>query len=302
VFELGKDPATPRDDVLRRAATVLGISVEQVSEGLFADRVSERRLSAPIEEPSPYDVIDAHNFGLVQEFLLRSEEVVVHVGAHAAPVLRVAKQKGLMYSFALGPRGAVITLPGPVALFRQSVRYGRALARLLPSVAAVPDWSLEAKCLLGAKRARFEADALDPIVAGAVKETDNLVERRLFNDFRRLGSSWSIAHATAPLQGTGFTFFPDFTLDRGMDRVLIEIIGFHTPAYLEAKVDALRNAGLSSVLLCVDDTLACSERANVTAPEIFHFQKRVEVGKLLRAIEQVSTNRDAPPDSDQPSS
>jgi predicted nuclease of restriction endonuclease-like RecB superfamily len=301
VFELGADASTPREEVIRRAAKVLKISAEQVSEKLFADKASERRLSAPLEEPSPYAIIDAHNFGLVREFLLRSEGVVVNVGAHGAPVLRVAKQKGLMYSFALTARGAVITLPGPVSLFRQTVRHGRALAALLPAVASIPEWSLEATCLIGGKRAHFEADALDPIVAPAMKDVDNPVERRLFDDFRRLGSSWSIAHATEPLRATGLTLFPDFTLERGMDRVILEIIGFHTSAYLESKLEALRNAGISSVLLCVDDALACAERAKVTAPEVLYFQKRVEVGKLLRAVERVA-GRDAAPDSDQPSS
>ncbi|HMI82851.1 MAG TPA: DUF790 family protein, partial [Polyangiaceae bacterium] len=302
VFELGATRATPRDEVIRRAAKILNISPEQVSERLFADSASERRLSAPAEEPTPYAIIDAHNFALAQEFLLRSEEVVMHVGAHAAPVLRVAKQKGLMYSFALGPRGGVITLPGPVSLIRQAVRYGRALASLLPTIAEVPEWSLEAKCWIGGKMARFQADALDPIVAAPAKDLDNAVERRLFNDFRRLGSNWSIAHAKEPLRGEDFTFFPDFTVERGGDRVHLEIVGFHTSAYLAAKLAALRNAGLSSVLLCVDETLACSEGADVVGAEVFRFEKRVEVGRLLRAIERVARNGDAAPDSDQPSS
>ncbi|HMJ54921.1 MAG TPA: DUF790 family protein [Polyangiaceae bacterium] len=302
VFELGADPTTPRDEVLRRAADVLGIRTEQVSDGLFADSSSERRLSAPREEPSAGDIIEGHNVSLVQEFLLRSEEVTVTVGAHAAPVLRVAKQKGLMYAFALGPEGAVITLPGPVSPFQQTLRYGRALAALFPAVAAVPDWSLDAKCLMGVKMARFHADASDPIVAAAPEDIDNPVERRLFTDFRRLGSPWSIAPATQPLVGAGFTFFPDFVLERGTDRVLVEIIGFHTSAYLQAKREALRNAGLFSVLLCVDDTLACSEGEGLVASDVFHFQKRIAVGRFLRAIELLSANRDAAPDSDQPSS
>jgi predicted nuclease of restriction endonuclease-like RecB superfamily len=207
-----------------------------------------------------------------------------------------------MYSFAMGPRGAVITLSGPVSLFRQTLRYGRALAGLLPAIAAVPNWSLEAKCLMGARMARFQAGAADPIVVAAPKDIDNRVERRLYADFRRLGSHWSIAHATQPRRATGFTLFPDFMFERGMDRVLIEIIGFHTTAYLQARREALRNAGLSSVLLCVDDALACSERGGLVASDIFHFQRRIEVGRLLRAIEHLSASRDLEPDSDQPSS
>ena len=302
VFELGADPATPRDEVLRRAARVLGIRTEQVSDGLFADNSSERRLAAPREEPAPRDLIDRYNSNLVEEFLLRSEQVVLHVGAHAAPVLRVLKQKGLMYAFDLGARGAVITLPGPVSLFRQTLRYGRALAGLFPAVAAVPGWSLDAKCLMGGKLARFHADAADPIAAVVPKDADNAVERRLFADFRRLGSAWSIFPAAQVLRASGAMFFPDVMLERGMDRILVEIIGFHTAPYLVAKLEALRSAGLSAVLLCVDDSLACSERSALESDALFHFKKRIEVGRLLRTLDRLASNGDAAPDSDQPSS
>jgi predicted nuclease of restriction endonuclease-like RecB superfamily len=301
VFELGKDPTTPRETVLQRAADVLGLRAEQVSDGLFADSSSERRLSAPSEEPSPRAVIDAHNVALVQEFLLRAEQVVVHAGAHAAPILRVAKQRGLMYTLALSPRGATITLPGPASLFRQNVRYGRALAALFSAVASVPNWSMEAKCLMGAKMARFHAFASDPITVTAFDDADNAVERCLFRDFRRLGSRWTIAPATEPLQARGATFFPDFTFEHGIDRVHVEIVGFHTSAYFKAKLDALASAGLTSVLLCVDDAMACSEMPQFDETNVFHFRRRIEVGRMLQAIDALS-RRDAAPDSDQPSS
>jgi uncharacterized protein len=301
VFELGRDRATPRDEVLRRAARVLGIRAEEVSEGLFADSSSERRLSAPRQEPTARDLIDSYNMRLVQEFLVRSEQVVLHVGAHAAPVLRVLKQKGLMYSFDLGTGGAVITVPGPISLFRQTLRYGRALAGLFPAVAAVPDWSLDAKCLMGNRVARFHADAAD-LVATAPKDTDNAVERRLFADFRRLGSGWSLFPAAQLLRASGAMFFPDVVFERGMDRILLEIVGFHTAPYLAAKLEALRSAGLSSILLCVDDSLACSERSALEGDALFHFQKRIQVGRLLRTIERLAARPDAAPDSDQPSS
>jgi predicted nuclease of restriction endonuclease-like RecB superfamily len=236
---------------------------------------------------------------LVEDFLLRAEQVVVHAGAHAAPILRVAKQQGLMYAFALSPRGATITLPGPVSLFRQTVRYGRALAALFPAVASAPNWSMEAKCLMGAKMARFHAFASDPITVAGVDEADNAVERRLLHDFRRLGSRWSIARAKQPLRTHGATFFPDFTFERGADRVLVEIIGFHTAAYLKGKLDALKGGGLTSVLLCVDDTLACSDLGSLDQSAVFHFQRRIEVGRLLQSLETLAAEGDPAPDSDQ---
>jgi uncharacterized protein len=302
VFELGADRTMPRDDVIRRAADALGIRAEQVSDGLFADRSSERRLAAPSSEPTPTAVLAEYNVALVQEFLLRAEQVVAHVGAHAAAVLRVLKQRGLMYHFTMGARGAVLTLPGPASLFRQTLRYGRALAALFPAIARAPGWSLEAKCLLGAKMVRFHAGASDPITAPPLPEADNVVERRLVRDFRRIGSPWTIAPASDPLRTSGGTFFPDFVLERGIDRVLVEIVGFHTGAYLKNRSDALRSAGLTSVVLCVDDALVCSELPATALPDVFHFETRIEAGRLLGVANRLSAEHDTAPDSDQPSS
>jgi predicted nuclease of restriction endonuclease-like RecB superfamily len=207
-----------------------------------------------------------------------------------------------MYSFNVGARGATITLPGPAALFQQTLRYGRALAGLLPAVAAIPDWSLDAKCLMGSKLVRFHADAADPIVALPACDDQHSVERRLFADFRRLGSRWSILPAAQVVRASGAMFFPDVSFERGMDRFLVEIIGFHTSSYLAAKLEALQSAGLASIVLCVDDSLACSERKTFAADETFHFRKRIDVGRLLRSIDRLAVDGDRPPDSDQPSS
>jgi predicted nuclease of restriction endonuclease-like RecB superfamily len=114
-----------------------------------------------------------------------------------------------------------------------------------------------------------------------------------------LGSSFSIARAKQPLQARGATLFPDFTFERGNDRVLVEIIGFHTSAYLKAKLDALKSEGFTSVLLCVDDTLACSERSAIEDPSVFRFHRRIEVGRLLRSLETLAATGDPAPDSDQ---
>jgi predicted nuclease of restriction endonuclease-like RecB superfamily len=156
--------------------------------------------------------------------------------------------------------------------------------------------------VIGARTGRFHADWTDPLAPLPSKDTDNSVERWLFSDFRRIGSRWSIARSAEPLRASGATLFPDVTFESGMDRVPVEIIGFHTAAYLQNKLDSLARAGLTSVVLAVDDLLACSERRAAAAPNVVHFQKRIEMAPLLCTIERVAAMGDAPPDSDQPSS
>jgi hypothetical protein len=52
-------------------------------------------------------------------------------------------------------------------------------------------------------------------------------------------------------------------------------------------------------LLCVDDTLACSDLGSLDQTAVFHFQRRIEVGRLLQSLETLAAEGDPAPDSDQ---
>ncbi len=287
VFELAADPVIEREQVWNRAAAMLGVRSEQIAESLFADRPSERRLVAPREVPPVQAVVEMHNLALVQGLLMRSEHVVAFVRAHVRSVVRFAKLRGLLCSYAIGGGGTKITLSGPLALFRHTLKYGQALASFFPAVAVTAGWSVEARCQLGACLARFHVDASDPIGATHVlpRDTDSLLEKRLQRDFRHLGTPWSIRRETIAVQVGAGAFFPDFTLERGRDRVYVEVIGFYTPEYLTSKLAALRQANLANVIVCIDESLACSE-GEIAADEVLRFRRRVDARALLNAAER----------------
>jgi predicted nuclease of restriction endonuclease-like RecB superfamily len=296
VFEIASDVKVPRAEVLGRSAAQLGIRTEEVAEGLFADRPSERRLTAPKSEPSTKQITELHNLALAQGFLLRSDGIVAHVRAHALSVIRFAKWKGLLCWYVIEPSGTQIVLSGPLAIFRHTLKYGLALANFFPALVVTPEWSLDATCQIGEGFARFHADASDPIAATHVlpQDTDSLLEKHFLQDFRRLGSSWSLRRETAALQvGTG-TFFPDFTLEAGDRRVHLEIVGFYTPEYLESKLRALREARLTNVVVCIDESLACADE-DIVADAIVRFRRRLDAEEVLRAVNRCApapTHRD----------
>jgi predicted nuclease of restriction endonuclease-like RecB superfamily len=290
VYELAADVSVRRDEILGRAASTLGIRSEEVTGGLFADRPSERRIVAPDREPSTREIVERHNLALVQGLLLRSEHMVAHVRAHANSVVRFAKLHGLLCTYAMDPDGTEITLSGPLALFRHTLKYGLALATFFPALVVTPGWSLHATCHLGTGSVRLQADASHPIAAthSLPRDTDSLVEKRLVQDFRRLGSRWSIRRETAALQAGRRAFFPDFTLEAEGARVYVEIVGFYTPEYLESKLRALREARLANVVVCIDESLACADE-DIRADEIVRFRRRVEADRLLEAAERVAS-------------
>jgi predicted nuclease of restriction endonuclease-like RecB superfamily len=290
VFELASDATVPRDEVLGRSAARLGIRSEEVSEGLFADRPAERRLSAPEREPSPKEITELHNLALAQGLLLRSDSIVAHVRGHASSVARFAKLNGLLFSYSIEPSETRIVLSGPLAVVRHTLKYGLAIARFFPALVVAPNWSLDATCQIGAGVARFHADASDPIAAthDVPRDTESAVEKSFVRDFRRLGSPWSLRRETEAVELGTASFFPDLTLERGESRVYLEILGFYTPEHLESKLRALRDARLSNVIVCIDESMACADE-DITADEIVRFRKRVDAERVLQAAERCAS-------------
>jgi predicted nuclease of restriction endonuclease-like RecB superfamily len=324
VFEIAADSSTPRDEVLVRAGQVLGLRAEQVSEGLFADRSSERRLSAPPEEPSVGDMVDAYNLELVQEFLFRAEEVVVHAGQHLTAIARTAKDQGLMFFAGVHGDASFVKIVGPQSITRQRTRYARALADFLSQLVHQPDWSLDAPCLLGSRIAQFHVDAQrltsrsphEPRASRKQRVTTasqntrgastsrasrgHRVLTRFFGDFRKTFSLWNVVSPALPLTIRGQTFFPDLTLERGIDRVHVELMGFHSAAYLASRRHILRRSGLLDFIFCVDEALACSPMAAPKSSEV-RFRRRIDVEGVLQAAEHLARERERDPESTQPS-
>ncbi len=278
----------PRDEAIARAVSRLGISEVELLDGMFADRAAERRLRAPECALSPKEVTEAHNLALVQGFLLRAEEISVDVREHVRSVVRYAKLRRLIVTCAVTDKGSTLCLSGPLSLFHKTTRYGLAMAAFAPSVFVTPGFRLAARCELRGESLRLQVASGDPVGStfALPRATDSQVERRLVRDVRKLRTSWEIRRETAAIVAGDRMFFPDFSLERGADRVLVEVIGFYMPEYLRAKLASLRAAGLTRIVVCIDADLACAD-GDVAAPEVLRFRRRVDAAELIAAAERL---------------
>jgi predicted nuclease of restriction endonuclease-like RecB superfamily len=68
-------------------------------------------------------------------------------------------------------------------------------------------------------------------------------------------------------------------------RVLLEIAGFWTPDYLAKKLERLRAAGVTNLILCIDEARRCSEVDIPRHALVVRFRKKVDASKLLDIIE-----------------
>lgn len=307
LFERAAD-LDDRERAISATAQELGIDPGDVLTGLFADRPGERCLQGPDERPDPQRVVEMYNLALVQGLLFRSERVAALVRQNVRSVVRFAKLKGLLCTFDTDPAGTLIELSGPLSLFRNTLRYGNALASFFPALVVTPGWSLGATCLLTPpswqcadeddeqpRRYRLVLDASAPVHSShqLPKDADSAAERKLMRDVRRAGRGWTIERETTALRAGRSVFFPDFRLVKGDHRVLVELVGYYTAEYLENKLRKLREARVDKLVVCVDEALACSDQ-EVRADVVLRYKKRVDAAALLDAADRLAATGNAP--------
>lgn len=285
--EAARDDVLDRGAVLDRCARRLDSTPVDVERSLFADRPAARRLAAPRETLSPIEIIEAYNLALVQGLLVRTERVVVEVAEHVRAVVRFAKLNGLLCTCALGERGTRLEVSGPLSILRHTTKYGHALARFFPAVLSTTRFRLEASCVLWGEPVRLRIDATDRIARThrLPRDADSAVERALARDFRRLRTDWSLEREADAIRVGERMFFPDFTLRRGAQRVLVEVVGYYTPEYLHSKLEALRAARDQRLIVCVDDTLACGD--GDIEGRVLRFKHRVDARALVAAADEL---------------
>lgn len=283
-----------RSAALAEAADGLGVRSEDVEAVLFADAPDERLVPPVPEDLGPSVLLSRSNLALVRVLLGKARRVTIRLRGNARAVVRLAKLRGLIAVVRRqedpdGEEEIVLEVSGPLALFRHTTVYGRALGELLPTIAWCPRWRLEAPVVLPAGEGLLHLGRGDPIPAGREpRRFDSKLEAALARDLARLLPGWDVLREPEPVPSGGTLIFPDLALDeRGgaRRRVLIEVVGFWTPGYLERKLAQVQGSGLAGELvLCVDADKACAvEEALPAGSRVVPFRRRIRAEDVLEA-------------------
>jgi uncharacterized protein len=287
---------TPADEVMRTFCSRLNASAERVKSWLYADVPGARVLrTKPL--PTAESLRDAYNLSLAQGLVGRCTGITVRVEENVRVVVRAAKLRGLLVS--VDAEGALIRASGPLALFRQTTKYAHALGMFIPSLVSLPGWSLEGELHLGPTPTHLTIDATAPLPRQGKlpARTDSAVEAALLRGLRRANSGWTILREPIVFRVGSQLFFPDFVLARGADRVVVEVVGFWTPDYLERKLSQLATITDAPLVVCVDETLAC-DPSRLPLADVVRFRRRLEPAALLAAAERAVASwrlRQVPP-------
>ena len=284
--------AWDRSMIFRTAAERLGVSPEALLNSLFADLPGERLLGIPSPPPDPHGLAHRANLSLAQGFLQRSSRVTIVLEGNARAVVRQVRLRRLLCRVRprMGPRRATIEISGPYSLFKRTILYGRALSSLVPVLRECDHFQVTADAVLRGRELSVRLRSGDPIFPAATlhRRYDSKLEERFALDFRKAAPDFDVVREPEPIQAGDHLIFPDFAIYRRRNpirRVLLEIIGFWTPRYLSDKLNHLRRAGRKDMILCVDESLNCTDEVFSDLGHVVHYKRRIDAKEVRARVE-----------------
>jgi predicted nuclease of restriction endonuclease-like RecB superfamily len=238
-------------------ASELGLPWEEVDRQLFADVPECHRLRAFQGYPSAEALLARYNVAQVQVALFRAVEMIVWATDDFKTILRYAKLARLMHTVRrLGDSRYEIRFDGPASVLRGTRRYGVAMARFLPALVACRGWRMHAVLQPRGRGwlASLDLSPQDGLTSHlpAPREFDSRVEEEFARRWDGKREGWSLDWEGEILHQGQRVFVPDFALRHDDGRtVLLEIVGFWTPEYLQAKFQTLRSFQNQRILMAV---------------------------------------------------
>jgi hypothetical protein len=250
-------------------AQELGRPWEEIEGELFADVMEFHRLVEFTGYPDGPALLARYNVAQVQVALFDAVSMTVWASDDFKIILRYAKLARLMHTIARGGDGTYcFRFDGPASVLRQTRRYGVAMARFLPALVACRGWRMHA--VIRTRRRGFTL-GLDLAASDGLHshlpppdEFDSLVEEAFAEKWEKEPrEGWRLVREGEILHRGQKVFVPDFVLRHESGKsVLMEIVGFWTPEYLQAKLQTLQAFRDQPILLAV------AESSGRTLPEL----------------------------------
>lgn len=232
---------------------------DSIEQKLYSDIIDFHRLQSFQGPTEPTDLLARYNVAQVQAALYQAVSITVRATADFKTILRYAKLARLLHVITrVDADTYLFQFDGPASILKETRRYGVRFAKFLPALIACRGWQMRAIVVAGTRDLRLRLDLSDQDGLHShlppPDEFDSDLEERFaleWGDDPRDG--WSLRREASVLTEGQKTFVPDFEF-RHTDgrRVLMEVIGFWTPEYLQAKASTLQQFADHHILLAIN--------------------------------------------------
>jgi predicted nuclease of restriction endonuclease-like RecB superfamily len=289
-----------RDDVIGALAAEMGITPTQIEAALFADLPAEHLLTSVAQAWTAERLIARYNLELARGVLYWSDQMQVDIHDSYKDFWRYLKLFKLMFEARpLADGGYHIDLDGPISPFvKATTRYGRQFAAFLPALLLGEKWQMSASVRPPGftKTCEYKLDAKSSLRTHFKRsgEFDSRLEADFAADFAaKFGGKrgkWVLTREDEVILLGDTVMIPDFALTHKKDgrRVLIELVGFWTREYLRRKVEKVRAAQRSDLLLLVYEGINLTPDKLEDIPgEVLYFKNKPVMKDLMAAVERV---------------
>jgi len=250
-------------------------------------------------------LLTRYNLALAQAVLYDATEMRIRVWDHFGTVFSYVKLFGLMHRIypidADGERvtstdqaaGYEAVLDGPASLFSQSQKYGIRMANFLPALPLCNRWEMTADIFIDettGETRQLELDHTEGLDShySAGDQFDSDVERTLTQKWERANTDWELVREDDVFDLGAEVMIPDFAIEHPDGRrAILEIVGFWTPEYLDAKLKKIRQVKADNFVLAVSERLDCaSEEFGGASDRLLWFKTGVHVYDVVELAEQ----------------
>jgi predicted nuclease of restriction endonuclease-like RecB superfamily len=282
---------TDERQVKRDIAQSLDRSWGDIDSELFADVIEFHRLEQFAGYENGRALLARYNVAQVQVALFRAVAMTVWARADFKAILRYAKLARLMHTISRTVDGRyVFRFDGPASVLRTTRRYGVAMARFLPALLSCRDWRMHAviQTRQSGRSMGLDLTSEDGLHSPvpAPDEFDSSIEEafaRKWGDEPRDG--WHLERETEVLHDGQKVFVPDFVFRHEDGRnVLLEIIGFWTPEYLQKKLQTLATFADRQIVLAISHQVG--QKLDEVPPQAVVYKSALHVGEILERLKE----------------
>jgi uncharacterized protein len=261
---------------------------EEVVARLYADYPEFHRLT---EFPGEYgaETLRAdYDLAQAQALLYSATLVAVEARRDFKHILQYARLSRLLHRLERTRTGYRFVFDGPNSVLRHTRAYGVDFAKFLAALVQARDWGLTAEITLrrGWRPFTFTLSARDGLTSRVPAPAlfDSSLEEALARKFGAERGGWRLLREAVVLDAAGTLLVPDFVF-RHADgtEVLLEIVGYWTPEYVEEKFRKLATVRAPNLIVAVPKRRAL--RAGALPATVLPFSKRLLLRDLLPRLD-----------------